>query len=92
MDPYRTNKLNQSILEVLSKLLHVSVKDPRVGFVTLNAVKLNRDHSVLTRIHRQKSNLPRCRLHNPCGSCFRPERRDYRKRSCTAMAASCSNK
>jgi len=46
MDPYRTNKLNQSILEVLSKLLHVSVKDPRVGFVTLNAVKLNRDHSV----------------------------------------------
>ncbi len=46
MDPYRTNKLNQSILEVLSKLLTVSVKDPRVGFVTLNAVKLNRDHSV----------------------------------------------
>ena len=35
MDPYRTNKLNQSILEVLSQLLQVSVKDPRVGFVTL---------------------------------------------------------
>jgi len=46
MDPYRTNKLNQSILEVLSQLIQVSVKDPRVGFVTLNAVKLNRDHSV----------------------------------------------
>jgi phosphoesterase RecJ-like protein len=46
MDPYRTNKLNQSILEVLSQLLTVSVKDPRVGFVTLNAVELNRDHSV----------------------------------------------
>ncbi len=46
MDPYRTNKLNQSILEVLSKLLQVSVKDPRVGFVTLKGVKLNRDHSV----------------------------------------------
>jgi phosphoesterase RecJ-like protein len=46
MDPYRTNKLNQSILEVLGQLLTVSVKDPRVGFVTLNAVKLNRDHSV----------------------------------------------
>jgi phosphoesterase RecJ-like protein len=46
MDPYRTNKLNQSILEVLSQLLTISVKDPRVGFVTLNAVKLNRDHSV----------------------------------------------
>ena len=46
MDPYRTNKLNQSILEVLSQLLQVSVKDPRVGFVTLKGVKLNRDHSV----------------------------------------------
>jgi len=46
MDPYRTNKLNQSILEVLSELLQVAVKDPRVGFVTLNGVKLNRDHSV----------------------------------------------
>ena len=46
MDPYRTNKLNQSILEVLSDLLQVAVKDPRVGFVTLNSVKLNRDHSV----------------------------------------------
>ena len=46
MDPYRTNKLNQAILEVLSDLLQKSVKDPRVGFVTLNGVKLNRDHSV----------------------------------------------
>lgn len=46
MDPYRTNRLNQSILEVLSNLLQTAVKDPRVGFVTLNAVKLNRDHSV----------------------------------------------
>ncbi|MCP4293202.1 MAG: 30S ribosome-binding factor RbfA [bacterium] len=46
MDPYRSNKLNQSILEVLSRLLQVSVKDPRVGFVTINAVQVNRDHSV----------------------------------------------
>ena len=46
MDPYRTNRLNQSILEVLSGLLQSSVKDLRVGFVTLNSVKLNRDHSV----------------------------------------------
>ena len=46
MDPYRTNKLNQSILKVLSELLQVSVKDPRVGFVTLHQVKLNRDRSV----------------------------------------------
>ena len=46
MDPYRTNRLNQSILEVLSQMLQVSVKDPRVGFVTINSVELNRDHSV----------------------------------------------
>lgn len=46
MDPYRTNRLNQSILEVLSNLLQTAVKDPRVGFVTLNSVQLNRDHSV----------------------------------------------
>ncbi len=46
MDPFRTNKKNQAILEVLSRLLQVSVKDPRVGFLTINSVKLNRDHSV----------------------------------------------
>lgn len=46
MDPYRTNRLNQSILEVVSQMLQVSVKDPRVGFVTINSVELNRDHSV----------------------------------------------
>ncbi|MFT5783559.1 MAG: phosphoesterase RecJ-like protein [Candidatus Krumholzibacteriia bacterium] len=46
MDPYRTNKMNQAILEVLSQLITTSVKDPRVGFVTINQVKLNRDHSV----------------------------------------------
>jgi phosphoesterase RecJ-like protein len=46
MDPYRTNRLSQSILEVLSDLLQTAVKDPRVGFVTINRVVLNRDHSV----------------------------------------------
>ena len=46
MDPFRTNKKNQAILEVISRLIQVSVKDPRVGFVTINSVKLNRDHSV----------------------------------------------
>lgn len=46
MDPYRTNKLNQSILEVISQLLQNAVKDPRVGLVTVNSVELNRDHSV----------------------------------------------
>ena len=46
MDPYRTNKVTHSILEVLGGLLQSHVKDPRVGFVTLGGVKLNRDHSV----------------------------------------------
>ena len=46
MDPYRTNKVTHAILEVLSDLLLQQVKDPRVGFVTLGGVKLNRDHSV----------------------------------------------
>ncbi len=46
MDPYRKSKLNQSILEVLSTLLQNSVKDPRVGMVTINSVELNRDNSV----------------------------------------------
>jgi len=46
VDPYRTNKVTHSILEVLGELLQSHVKDPRVGFVTLGGVKLNRDHSV----------------------------------------------
>jgi bifunctional oligoribonuclease and PAP phosphatase NrnA len=46
MDPYRKNKLNQSILEVISRMIQVSVKDPRVGFVTINSVEVNRDGSV----------------------------------------------
>jgi phosphoesterase RecJ-like protein len=46
VDPYRTNKVTHAILEVLSDLLLQQVKDPRVGFVTLGGVKLNRDHSV----------------------------------------------
>jgi phosphoesterase RecJ-like protein len=46
VDPYRTNKMTHAILEVLSELLQSQVKDPRVGFVTLGGVKLNRDHSV----------------------------------------------
>ena len=49
-------------------------------------------YSTLTRIRRQKSNLPRCRLHIPCGSCFRPERRGCRKQSCTVTVAYCSSK
>ncbi|RKZ15844.1 30S ribosome-binding factor RbfA [bacterium] len=46
MDPFRTEKLNQAILKVLCDVLQADVKDPRVGFVTINEVRLNRDHSV----------------------------------------------
>ncbi len=46
MDPYRTNRMNQSLREVLAELLQAEVKDPRVGFVTINKVELNKDHTV----------------------------------------------
>lgn len=46
MDPYRTNRMNQSLRVTLAELLQASVKDPRVGFVTINKVELNRDHTV----------------------------------------------
>lgn len=46
MDPYRTNRLNQALRVSLAELLETAVKDPRVGFVTINKVELNRDHSV----------------------------------------------
>ena len=46
MDPYKTSKLNHSVRKILSQLLETAVKDPRVGFVTVGGVELNRDHSV----------------------------------------------
>jgi len=46
MDPYKTNRLNNAIQKTLSQLLQLEVKDPRVGFVTIGGVSLNRDHSV----------------------------------------------
>jgi phosphoesterase RecJ-like protein len=46
MDPHKTNKLTVAIQRTLSELLQTAVKDPRIGMVTINGVKLNRDHSV----------------------------------------------
>jgi phosphoesterase RecJ-like protein len=46
MDPYKTNRLNAALQRTLSELLETKVKDPRVGFVTVSSVELNRDHSV----------------------------------------------
>lgn len=46
MDPYKTNRLNAALQRTLSELLETRVRDPRVGFVTISGVELNRDHSV----------------------------------------------
>ncbi len=46
MDPYKTSRLNHAIRKTLGELLQSAVKDPRVGLVSVNAVELNRDHSV----------------------------------------------
>ncbi len=46
MDPYKTNRLNAALQRTLSELLETKVKDPRVGFVTVSSVELNRDHTV----------------------------------------------
>ena len=46
MDPYRIKRQNTAIQKVLSELIASDVKDPRVGFVTVNGVELNRDQTV----------------------------------------------
>jgi phosphoesterase RecJ-like protein len=46
MDPYKTSRLNNAIHRTLSELLHAAVKDPRIGFVTISGVELNRDHTL----------------------------------------------
>jgi phosphoesterase RecJ-like protein len=46
LDSHKSEKLGHAIQKVLSELLQKEVKDPRVGFVTVSGVKLNRDQSV----------------------------------------------
>ena len=46
MDPYKLARQNSAILKVLSEVVTVDVKDPRVGFVSINEVRLNRDQTV----------------------------------------------
>ena len=43
---FRIERLNESIKELLSELITRSVKDPRVGFVTINSVDVARDLEV----------------------------------------------
>lgn len=46
MDPYKLQRQNSAIRKTLSDLIASEVKDPRVGFVTVNGVELNRDQTV----------------------------------------------
>jgi len=46
MDPYKLARQNSAILKVLSEIISVDLKDPRVGFVSINEVRLNRDQTV----------------------------------------------
>lgn len=40
---FRLERLNESIKELLSQLIEQSVKDPRVGLVTITGVEVTRD-------------------------------------------------
>ena len=40
---YRIERLNESIKALLSELIGKSIKDPRVGFVTITSVEVARD-------------------------------------------------
>lgn len=42
---YKKEKLESQILRVLSELIIKEVKDPRIGFVTITKVTVNRDYS-----------------------------------------------
>ncbi len=46
MDPHKLARQNSAIKKVICELLEAEVKDPRIGFVTVTDVKLNRDQSV----------------------------------------------
>ena len=45
MDPYKLQRQNAAIRKVLAELVSVEIKDPRVGFVSINGVELSRDQT-----------------------------------------------
>jgi len=45
MDPYKLERQNSTIRKALSEIITVEMKDPRVAFVSVNEVRLNRDQS-----------------------------------------------
>ena len=46
MDPYKLQRQSAAIRKVLADLVATEVKDPRVGFVSIGRVTLNRDQTV----------------------------------------------
>ncbi|MBU0742804.1 30S ribosome-binding factor RbfA [bacterium] len=46
MDPYKLQRQGAAIRKVLAELITTDVKDPRVGFVSILRVELNRDQTV----------------------------------------------
>ena len=47
---FRIERINETIKELISELLLSEIKDPRVGFVTITAVRVANDMSV-ARVH-----------------------------------------
>jgi ribosome-binding factor A len=47
---YRIERVNETIKEILSELLLGQIKDPRVGMVTITAVRVSSDFSV-AKVH-----------------------------------------
>ena len=45
MDPYKLERNNSTIRKALSEIIAMEMKDPRVSFVSVNEVRLNRDQS-----------------------------------------------
>ncbi len=43
--PHRIERINETIKEILSELLIVQIKDPRVGMVTITSVRVSSDFS-----------------------------------------------
>jgi ribosome-binding factor A len=43
MDYQRADRIGDLLLELVSELLHKDIRDPRVGSVTLTAVKVSKD-------------------------------------------------
>ena len=41
--PHRLERLNENVKELISELLLEDIKDPRIGFVTITAVKIAPD-------------------------------------------------